>query len=48
MTLNYKLQLINKTQDVLPGIWHINRLKKGTEITPQGSGQITSYASTVP
>ena len=33
---HYKLQLINKGQDVLPGIWHINRLKKGAEITPQG------------
>ena len=31
-----KLQLINETQDILPGIWHINRLKKGAEITPQG------------
>ena len=33
---HYKLQLINETQDVLPGIWHINRLKRGAEITPQG------------
>ena len=32
---HYKLQLINETQDVLPGIWHINRLKRGAEITPQ-------------
>ena len=33
---HYKLRLINEEQDVLPGIWHINRLKKGTEITPLG------------
>ena len=33
---HYKLQLINEGQDILPGIWHINRLKKGAEITPQG------------
>ena len=33
---HYKLQLLNETQDILTGIWHINRLKKGTEITPQG------------
>ena len=33
---HYKLQLINETQDILPGIWHINRLKKGAEISPQG------------
>ena len=33
---HYKLRLINEGQDILPGIWHINRLKKGAEITPQG------------
>ena len=33
---HYKLQLITMTQDVLPGIWHSNRLKPGTEITPEG------------
>ena len=33
---HYKLQLVTMTQDILPGIWHINRLKPGTEITPEG------------
>ena len=33
---HYKLQLVTTTQDILPGIWHINRLKKGAEITPEG------------
>ena len=33
---HYKLRLINEEQDVLLGIWHINRLKKGAEITPLG------------
>ena len=33
---HYKLQLITQDQDILPGIWHINRLKRGAEITPQG------------
>ena len=33
---HYRLKLINEGQDLLPGIWHINRLKKGTEITPLG------------
>ena len=31
---HYKLQLV--TQDILPGIWHISRLKPGAEITPEG------------
>ena len=26
---HYKLQLITNNQDILPGIWHINRLKPG-------------------
>ena len=34
--MHYKLQLIKNTQDILPGIWHINRLKQGAEITPEG------------
>ena len=33
---HYKLQLVTSTQDILPGIWHINRLKPGAEITPEG------------
>ena len=33
---HYRLKLINEGQDLLPGIWHINRLKKGAEITPLG------------
>ena len=33
---HYKLQLVTTTQDILPGIWHINRLKQGTEIMPEG------------
>ena len=33
---HYKLQLINEGQDILPGIWHINHLKRGAEITPEG------------
>ena len=33
---HYKLQLVTTTQDILPGIWHINRLKPGAEITPEG------------
>ena len=33
---HYKLRLINEGQDILPGIWHINRLMKGAEITTQG------------
>ena len=32
----YKLQLVTNTQDIIPGIWHINRLKQGAEITPEG------------
>ena len=31
---HYRLRLINEGQDLLPGIWHSNRLKKGAEITP--------------
>ena len=27
---------ITDNQDILPGIWHINRLKPGTEFTPEG------------
>ena len=34
--MHYKLQLITNTQDILLGIWHINRLKQGAEITPEG------------
>ena len=34
--MHYKLQLVTTTQDILPGIWHINMLKPGTEITPEG------------
>ena len=34
--MHYKLQLVTTTQDILPGIWHINRLKQGAEITPEG------------
>ena len=37
--MHYKLQLVTSTQDILPGIWHINRLKPGTEITPEGVAQ---------
>ena len=33
---HYKLHLIIDNQDILPGIWHINRLKPGTELTPEG------------
>ena len=33
---HYKLQLVTTMQDILPGIWHINRLKPGAEITPEG------------
>ena len=33
---HYKLQLIAQDQDILLGIWHINRLKRGAEITLQG------------
>ena len=33
---HYKLQLITNNQDILPGIWHINRLKLDTEFTPEG------------
>ena len=32
----YKLQFVTTTQDILLGIWHINRLKQGAEITPEG------------
>ena len=32
----YRLQLVTTTQDILPGIWHINRLKPGAEIIPEG------------
>ena len=34
--MHYKLQLVSNTQDILLGIWHINRLNQGTEITPKG------------
>ena len=34
--MHYKLQLVTTTQDILPGIWPINRLKQGAEITPEG------------
>ena len=33
---HYKLQLVTDNQDILPGIWHINCLKPGTEVTPEG------------
>ena len=33
---HYRLRLLNEEQDIFPGIWHINRLKKGAEITPLG------------
>ena len=33
---HYKLQLITDNQDILPRIWHINRLKPGAELTPEG------------
>ena len=34
---HYKLQqLITNNQDILPGIWHINRLKSDAELTPEG------------
>ena len=33
---HYKLQLITDNQDILPGIWHINRFKSGMELTPEG------------
>ena len=33
---HYKLQLVTDNQDILPGIWHINRLKPGAEVTPEG------------
>ena len=36
---HYKLQLVTNTQDILRGIWHINRLKPGAEITPEGVAQ---------
>ena len=32
--MHYKLQL--NTQVILLEIWHINRLKQGVEITPEG------------
>ena len=32
----YRLQLVMTTQDILPEIWHINRLKPGVEIIPEG------------
>ena len=32
----YKLQFVTTMQDILLGIWHINRLKPGAEITPEG------------
>ena len=32
----YKLQLVTNTQDILLGIWHINRLKQGAEKTSEG------------
>ena len=28
---HYKLKLLSQLQDILPEIWHINRLKKGAE-----------------
>ena len=34
--MHYKLQLVTNTRDILLGIWHINRLKQGAEITPEG------------
>ena len=33
---HYKSQLVTDNQDILPGIWHINRLKPGAEVTPEG------------
>ena len=33
---HYKLQLVTNIQDILLGIWHIDRLKQGMEITPEG------------
>ena len=33
---HYKLQLVTTMQDILPGIWYINRLNPGAEITPEG------------
>ena len=33
---HYKLQLITDNQDILPGIWNINRLKPGAKFTPEG------------
>ena len=33
---HYKLQLVTDNQDILPGIWHINCLKPGAEVTPEG------------
>ena len=33
---HYKLQLVMDNQDILPGIWHINRLKSGAEVTSVG------------
>ena len=33
---HYKLKLITGQKDILPDIWHINRLKAGAEILPEG------------
>ena len=33
---HYKLQLITDNQDILPRIWHINRLKPGADFTQEG------------
>ena len=36
---HYKLKLITGQKDILPDIWHINRLKAGAEILPEGVAQ---------
>ena len=36
---HYKLKLITSQKDILPDIWHINRLKAGAEILPEGVAQ---------
>ena len=44
---HYKLQLITDNQDILPGIWHINRLKPGAEFTPEGVPEVKQYCANI-
>ena len=45
---HYKLQLVTTMQDILPGIWHINRLKPGAKITPEGTAKSDTISDTAP